>query len=94
MDMIGTGIGLQLQGYDGAITTQVLKFADHMNLPIIPIHEEYLVQEDKKYLIEEILRASFRFILKEAGQYGSISANWSDSFNNKSKIVIQLSNET
>lgn len=90
IDMIGTGIGLKLQGFDGAITTQVLKFAEIMKLPIIPIHEEYLVPEDKKYLIEEILRSSMRVVLMQAGQYGTIQAKWVDSGGNKSNVVISL----
>lgn len=93
IDVIGTGIGLKLQGFDGAITTQVLKFADVMELPIIPIHEEYLVPEDKKHLIEEILRSSMRVILMQAGQYGTISAKWTDSNVKKSNVLINLSND-
>jgi hypothetical protein len=88
--VIGTGIGLTLQGFDSAITTQVLKFADHMKLPIIPIHEEYLVPEDKKYLIEEILSQSMRFVLMEAGQYGNIHAKWTNSKEIKTKVSIGL----
>ncbi len=91
IDMIGTGIGLKLQGFDGAITTQVLKFAEIMKLPIIPIHEEYLVPEDKKYLIEEILRSSMRVVLMQAGQYGTIAAKWTDSNGRKSNVLLNLS---
>lgn len=93
IDAIGTGIGLLLQGFDGAITTQVLKFADQMKLPIIPIHEEYLVPEDKKYLIEEILKQSMRVVLMEAGQYGRIAAKWANSRGQKSQVVINLEYE-
>ena len=92
--VIGTGIGLKLQGFDSAITTQVLKFAEIVKLPIIPIHEEYLVPEDKKYLIEEILRSSMRVVLMQAGQYGAIQAKWIDSKECKSKVVINLSDES
>jgi hypothetical protein len=88
--VIGTGIGLALQGFDSAITTEVLKFAEHMKLPIIPIHEEYLVPEDKKYLIEEILKQAMRVVLMKAGQYGAIKAKWTNSTDNKSNIVIDL----
>lgn len=88
--VIATGIGLTLQGFDSAITTQVLKFADHMKLPIIPIHEEYLIPEDKKYLIEEILAQSMRVVLMEAGQYGTIAAKWTNSKGNKSSVVLSL----
>lgn len=89
--VIGTGIGLKLQGFDSSITTQVLKFADYMKLSIIPIHEEYLVPEDKKYLIEEILKQSMRVVLMEAGQYGTLKAKWTDSNGFKSSVSIDLS---
>jgi hypothetical protein len=92
-EVIGTGIGLTLQGLDSSITTQVLKFAELMKLPIIPIHEEYLVPQDKKYLIEEILKQSVRVTLMEAGQYGTIQAKWTDSTGAKSNILIKLQNE-
>lgn len=88
--VIGTGIGLTLQGFDSAITTQVLKFADYMKLPIIPIHEEYLVPEDKKYLIEEILKQSMRVVLMKAGQYGTLKAKWTDSKGNKNFVELRL----
>jgi len=88
--VIGTGIGLTLQGFDSALTTQVLKFAEIMKLPIIPIHEEYLVPEDKKYLIEEILRSSMRVVLMQAGQYGTLKAKWTDSKEVQTKVIINL----
>ncbi|MEO0048645.1 MAG: hypothetical protein RLZZ410_1604 [Pseudomonadota bacterium] len=92
INAIGTGIGLLLQGFDGAITTQVLKFADLMKLPIIPIHEEFIVPEDKKYLIEEILKQSMRVVLMEAGQYGTLKAKWTDSKGEKSDVILNLEN--
>lgn len=90
--VIGTGIGLTLQGFDSSITTQVLKFANQMKLPIIPIHEEYLVPEDKKYLIEEILKQSMRVVLLDAGQYGTLKGKWTDSKGKKSNVLMNLSN--
>jgi hypothetical protein len=91
VDAIGTGIGLQLQGFDGAVTHQVLKFAEAIDLPLIPIHEEYLVQEDKKCIVEEILRSSMQVVLQKAGQYGTLNAKWTDSAGASSKVKVTLS---
>lgn len=91
IDAVGSGIGLQLQGFDGAVTHQVLKFADAIDLPLIPIHEEYLVPEDKKSVIEEILKQSIRVVLQNAGQFGSINAKWTNSKGVSSKAGIPLS---
>jgi hypothetical protein len=87
---IGSGIGLQLQGFDSMVTHQVLKLADFIDLPLIPIHEEYLVPEDKKDVIEEILRASMQLVLQKAGQYGVLNAKWTNSNELSSKIAIDL----
>jgi hypothetical protein len=90
VDAIGTGIGLQLQGFDGAVTHQVLNFADAIDLPLIPIHEEYLVSEDKKDVIQEILKSSIQVVLQKAGQYGTLNAKWTDSVGVLSKVKITL----
>lgn len=90
VDAIATGIGLQLQGFDGAVTHQVLKFADAIDLPLIPIHEEYLVPEDKKDVIEEILKSSIQVILQKAGQYGALNAKWTNSTGVSSKVQVAL----
>jgi hypothetical protein len=72
------------------VTHQVLKLADFIDLPLIPIHEEYLVPEDKKEVIEEILRASMQLVLQKAGQYGALNAKWTNSNELSSKIAIDL----
>jgi len=90
VDAIGSGIGLQLQGFDGAVTHQVLKFAEAIDLPLIPIHEEYLVPEEKKDVIEEILRSSMQVVLQKAGQYGFVSAKWTSAKGVSSKVEIVL----
>ncbi|WP_353439834.1 hypothetical protein [Polynucleobacter sp. UK-FUSCHL-C3] len=92
IDAVGSGIGLQLQGFDGAVTHQVLKFADAIDLPLIPIHEEYLVPEDKQAVIEEILRSSMQVVLQKAGQYGTLNAKWTGSAGGSSKVEINLTN--
>lgn len=90
VDAVGSGIGLKLQGFDGALTHQVLKFADSIDLPLIPIHEEYLVPEEKKAVIEEILRSSMRVVLQKAGQYGALNAKWNNSNGTINKVSIDL----
>ena len=89
-DVIGTGIGLELQGFDGSVTNSVLFISNQVGLPIIPIHEEYLVAEDNKDALIEILRFAIRKTLKEKGQYGFVMAKWVDSQGNKSEVKIPL----
>jgi hypothetical protein len=91
VDAVGSGIGLQLQGFDSMVTYEVLKFAESIDLPLIPIHEEYIVPEDKKEILEEILKSSMQVVLQKAGQYGFLSAKWSNSKGLSSKVRINLS---
>ncbi len=90
VDAVGSGIGLQLQGFDGAITHQILKFADLIDLPLIPIHEEYLVPKGKKSVIEEIFKSSMQVVFQRAGRYGTLNAKWTDSWGNSSKVALNL----
>ncbi len=88
---IATGIGIVLQRIDSDITYQMLKFAELINIPMIPIHEEYLVPEDKKDVIISALKYSVQVTLEDAGQFGEIKAKWTDAAGNKEIILINLS---
>lgn len=90
VDAVGSGIGLQLQGLVRAVTHQVLKFAEVLDLPVIPFHEEYLVQEEKKDVIEEILRSSMQVALQKAGQYGTLNAKCTCPTGGSNKVEINL----
>lgn len=94
IDAVCSGIGLQLQGFDSMVTHQVLKFAEALDLPIIPIHEEYLVPEDKKVVLEEVLRASMQVVLQKAGQYGVLKAKWSSSTCIDQRVQLDLTYST
>jgi len=88
---------LQFEALRGSITaTQALaaEFLPHpggIDLPLIPIHEEYLVPDDKKEVIEEVLRSSIRVVLQKAGQYGVLNAKWEDSKGQFQRVEIDLS---
>lgn len=46
-EALGSGFGLELQGFDGSITHNMLKLADKLDIPMIPIHEEYLCKRGR-----------------------------------------------
>ncbi len=89
-DTIGSGIGLKLQGYDGNITHNMLRLADKINIPIVPIHEEYLCKEEDKAKIIEMLRGALKVTLDSYISSGIVHAKWTDSSGNKEKISITL----
>lgn len=90
VDTIGSGIGLKLQGYDGNITHNMLMLADKINIPIVPIHEEYLCKEEDKDKIVEMLRGALKVTLDSYMSSGVVHAKWTDSSGTKEKISINL----
>lgn len=93
-DLIGTGVGLELQGLDGNITHNMIKLADKLDIPIIPIHEEYLCKEEDKEKIIEMLRGAIKVTLKNHLNYGDIYAKWTDSLGREKAIKISLGGDS
>lgn len=87
---IATGIGIVLQRIDSDITFQMLKFAELIDLPMIPIHEEYLVPEDKKEVIISALKYSVQVVLEDAGQFGELKAKWTNKDQTQEIVLINL----
>lgn len=88
--VLGSGIGLELQGFDGSITYNMLKLADKLDIPIIPIHEEFLCKEEDKEKIIEMLRGAVKVVLDKHYSQGIILAKWSDSFCQKEVVQVSL----
>jgi hypothetical protein len=91
-DFIGTGVGSELMGFDGHITHFVLKLADKYDLPIIPIHEEYIVPKNKKDLLKKIFKEAVGLALKNDGKYGEVQIKWTDSRGKKTSEKLNLFN--
>jgi hypothetical protein len=90
VESLGSGIGLILQGFDGDITHNMLKLADELDIPMIPIHEEYLCKEEDKLKIIELLRGAIKVTLQNYLDTGAVNAKWTDSSGNEERIVIIL----
>lgn len=88
--MLGSGVGLELQGFDGSITFNMLKLADILDIPIIPIHEEYLCKEEDKYKIILMLRGAIKVALKDYLATGQVNAKWTDRYKNEENIEVSL----
>lgn len=91
VDYVCTGIGLKLMNYDAKITHKMLKLADKFNIPIIPIHEEYLCRESDKNLVIECLGGAVRWALGESGNFGNLKAKWTNSLCDETEVSILLS---
>ena len=77
-DAVCTGIGTKLQLLDGQLMESMIDVATNAGVPILPIHDELIVQEKYKKFAEMLLKRAFQSTFKEAGQFGFISAKWTN----------------
>jgi hypothetical protein len=82
---------LELEGLDGNITHNMPKLADKLDIPIIPIHEEYLCKEEDKEKIIEMLHGASKVTLKNHLVSREVYAKWKNSLGSKNAIAINLS---
>lgn len=92
-DAICSDFGTRLQSIDGRMMLAVIELFNHMELPVIPVHDELIVPRTKPtmFAAELALKDVFNSCLGEAGSFGSIFAKW--SFGNdkeEKKIEIKL----
>lgn len=92
-EAICTDIGTRLQSIDGRMMLAVIELFNHMELPVIPVHDELIVPRTKvtMYAAELALKDAFNNCLGEEGCFGSIFAKWSFADGTKEqKVEIKL----
>jgi len=77
-DAVCSGIGTRLQLLDGQLMEAMISVATAAGVPILPVHDELIIQEKFKIFAEILLKRVFQTTLKEAGQFGFISAKWTN----------------
>jgi hypothetical protein len=61
---LNTGVGLKLQNLDGRITDLILKIMTREQIPVLPVHDSFIVRErDREHLIE-IMKSSYYRVME------------------------------
>jgi hypothetical protein len=86
-DAVCSGIGTRLQLLDGQLMETMISVATAAGVPLLPVHDELIIQEKYKTFAEMLLKRAFQETFKEAGQFGLVRAKWTTP---KSEETIQI----
>jgi hypothetical protein len=56
---LNTGVGLKLQNLDSRITDLILKTLTHEEIPVLPVHDSFIVRERDRDRLIEVMRSSY-----------------------------------
>jgi hypothetical protein len=56
---LNTGVGLKLQNLDGQITDLILKTLTREEIPVLPVHDSFIVRERDKDRLIEVMKSSY-----------------------------------
>ncbi|MDB9753740.1 hypothetical protein OAB29_06280 [Oceanospirillaceae bacterium] len=88
---IGRGLGVTLQAIDGTLIERIIEVANEAKVPLIPVHDEFVVREKDRVFIQVVLERVFRDWIGEKGQFGSIGAKWTSADGVGEPVLIDLS---
>ena len=90
-DYVCTGIGLLLQKFDSDYMLNVIKIANSLGIPVLPVHDEVVFPEDNQADIEDILKEAFKWTFNDAGDFGHITVKASRLGKEPEAIQLDLS---
>jgi hypothetical protein len=88
---IGRGLGVTLQAIDGTLIERIIEVANEAKVPLIPVHDEFIVREKDRVFIQVVLERVFRDWIGEKGQFGTIGAKWTSADGVEESVLIDLS---
>lgn len=91
VEAIGRGLGVTLQAIDGALVERIIEVANEAKVPLIPVHDEFIVREKDRVFIQVVLERVFRDWIGEKGQFGTIGAKWTSADGVEESVLIDLS---
>jgi len=89
-DAVCSGIGTRLQLLDGQLMEAMISVATAAGVPILPVHDELIIQEKYKTFAVMLLKRAFQSTFKKAGSFGQTKAKWV-SRDSQQNIQINLS---
>ena len=57
----------------------VMKIANSMGIPVLPLHDEVVFPENEQSDVEDILKEAFKWTFNDAVDFGAIKVNRSDT---------------
>jgi hypothetical protein len=93
-EAICSGIGIKLQHMDSRLVTNMIDVATTINLPILPVHDEFVFPEKRLDDMKELLRRVFQITYGALGQIGTLNCKLSDKNGDEKEISLNLENSS
>ena len=74
-DKFFSGAGIHLQNADSRIAEMVINHFTRKNIPVLCIHDSFVIEQRHKQLLQDIMNKSFEVVLKEFLTTGSIATS-------------------
>jgi len=59
---------------DGTLIERIIEVANEARVPLLPVHDEFIVREKDRVFIQVVLERVFRHWIGEKGQFGTLSS--------------------
>lgn len=90
-DSVCSGIGLELQKSDSDYMINVIRIANEIQVPVLPVHDEVVFPETQLEIMKYVLSKAFSWTFGSAGDFGSLKVKLTDSFLDESGLELDLS---
>lgn len=74
-----SGIGLELQKLDSDYMINVIRIANEIQVPVLPVHDEVVFPETQLEIMKYVLAKAFSWTFGSAGDFGSLKVKITDS---------------
>ena len=71
-DSVCSGIGLKLQKLDSDYTINVIRIANEIKVPTLPVHDEVVFAETQLEIMKYVIAKAFSSTFGSAGGFGSL----------------------
>ena len=79
---------------DSRLVTNMIDVATTINLPILPVHDEFVFPEKRLGDMKELLRRVFQITYGALGQIGTLNCKLSDKNGDEKEISLNLENSS
>jgi hypothetical protein len=71
-DAVCSGLGSRLLLLDSQLVENVIRVATEAEVPVLPVHDEFVFPSDRQSFMEILLQRAFQHTFGDSGRYGTL----------------------
>ena len=91
-DAVCSGVGLKLQKLDSDYMINVIRIANEIQVPVLPVHDEVVFPETQLEIMKYVLAKAFSWTFGDAGNFGSLKVKVTRPDMSEDKLDLDLTN--